>query len=141
MWKWETEHYNSVLENHEVLKFHFWEYINRNQTFILDFHRPFICSVLYISQFIHGSHSIVYTDNSFMAPSLHRQFIIWLLLYILHRQFIQKWLLLHTENSHFSTQTIKNGSYSKPTVNKGLLLYSLQRQFIHKWLLLYKDYS
>jgi hypothetical protein len=25
--------------------FHFWEYINGNQTFILDSHRPFICSV------------------------------------------------------------------------------------------------
>ncbi len=25
-------------------QFHFWEYINGNQTFILDYHRPFICS-------------------------------------------------------------------------------------------------
>jgi hypothetical protein len=25
-------------------QFHFWEYINRNQTLILDSHRPFICS-------------------------------------------------------------------------------------------------
>jgi hypothetical protein len=25
-------------------QFHFWEYINGNQTFILDSHRPFICS-------------------------------------------------------------------------------------------------
>jgi hypothetical protein len=25
---------------------HFWEYINGNQTFILDSHRPFICSAL-----------------------------------------------------------------------------------------------
>ncbi len=24
---------------------HFWEYINRNQTFIFDSHQPFICSV------------------------------------------------------------------------------------------------
>jgi hypothetical protein len=24
---------------------HFWEYINGNQTFILNSHRPFICSV------------------------------------------------------------------------------------------------
>jgi hypothetical protein len=26
-------------------QFHFWEYINWNQSFILDSHRPFICSV------------------------------------------------------------------------------------------------
>ncbi len=26
-------------------QFHFWEYINVNQTFISDSHRPFICSV------------------------------------------------------------------------------------------------
>jgi hypothetical protein len=26
-------------------QFHFWEYINGNQTFILDSHRPFLCSV------------------------------------------------------------------------------------------------
>ena len=37
----ETEHYISVLE----LTLYFWEYINGNQTFILDSHRPFICSV------------------------------------------------------------------------------------------------
>jgi hypothetical protein len=40
---WETEHYNSVLEITR-LRFHFLEFINQNQTFILDFHRPFICS-------------------------------------------------------------------------------------------------
>jgi hypothetical protein len=27
------------------MQFHFWEYTNRNQTFILDSHRQFICSV------------------------------------------------------------------------------------------------
>ncbi len=31
--------------NYEAPQFHFWEYINGNQTFILDSHRPFICSV------------------------------------------------------------------------------------------------
>jgi hypothetical protein len=28
----------------EASQFHFWEYINGNQTFILDSHRPFICN-------------------------------------------------------------------------------------------------
>ncbi len=44
---WETEHCNSVLEITRPWKFHFWEYINRNQTFILDSHRPFIWRVEY----------------------------------------------------------------------------------------------
>ncbi len=43
---WETEHYNSDLKINETTQFHFWEYINRNQTFILRSHRPFICSVI-----------------------------------------------------------------------------------------------
>jgi hypothetical protein len=39
---WETEHYNSVLEMAvSFLGIHQWE----PQTFILDSHRPFICSV------------------------------------------------------------------------------------------------
>jgi hypothetical protein len=42
--KWETEHYNFVLKN-KAPQFHFWEYINWDQTCILDSHRPFICSV------------------------------------------------------------------------------------------------
>ncbi len=33
------------LGNKEVSRFHFWEYINGNPTFILDSHWPFICSV------------------------------------------------------------------------------------------------
>jgi hypothetical protein len=37
---WETEHYNSVLE----ITVSFLGYIKRKQTFILDSHRPFICS-------------------------------------------------------------------------------------------------
>jgi hypothetical protein len=42
---WETEHYNSAAQ------FHFWEYINGNQTFILDSHWPFICSAIFTSIF------------------------------------------------------------------------------------------
>ncbi len=42
---WETEHYKSVFGNNKAPHIHFWEYINRNQTIILDSHRPFICSV------------------------------------------------------------------------------------------------
>jgi hypothetical protein len=30
--------------NNKAAQFHFWKYINGNQTFILDSHRPFICS-------------------------------------------------------------------------------------------------
>jgi hypothetical protein len=37
-------------------QFHFWEYINWNQPFILNFHRPFICSaysvLLTLSQYL-----------------------------------------------------------------------------------------
>jgi hypothetical protein len=30
--------------NNEAAHFYFWEYINLNQTFMLDYHWPFICS-------------------------------------------------------------------------------------------------
>jgi hypothetical protein len=94
------------------MQFHCWEYTNRNQTHMFDTHRPFICSVVYINQPINT----------------------WLILYS---------LLIRGSYSTVYNPTCRdnsfiNGSYSKPTVNKGLLLYSLKRQFIHKWLLLYK---
>ncbi len=36
---------NFAAANNKAAKFHFWEHINRNQTYILDSHRPFLCSV------------------------------------------------------------------------------------------------
>ncbi len=33
-----------LFSNNEATQFRFWEYINRNQTFILGSHRPLICS-------------------------------------------------------------------------------------------------
>ncbi len=45
---WETEHYNYVREITRPCSF--YEYINRNQTFIMNSHRPFICSVHFITK-------------------------------------------------------------------------------------------
>ncbi len=44
-------------------QFHFWKYINGKQTFILDIHRPFICSVC-------PSHSIFMPIPQLSWPSL-----------------------------------------------------------------------
>ncbi len=51
MWKLGDRTLLFCLGNNEAVQFHFWEHINRNQTFILDSHRPFICSVSW-KQFI-----------------------------------------------------------------------------------------
>ncbi len=45
MWKLGDRTLQFCFGNKEVPQFHFWEYINRNQTFILYSHRSFICSV------------------------------------------------------------------------------------------------
>ncbi len=48
--------------NKEAAEFHFWEYINGNQTFILDFHRPFICSApieFHFWEYINGNQTFI----------------------------------------------------------------------------------
>ncbi len=44
MWKLGDRNLYFCFGNNEALP-HFWEYINQNHTFILDSHRPLICSV------------------------------------------------------------------------------------------------
>jgi hypothetical protein len=45
MWKLEDGTLKFYIGNNEATHFHSWENINQNQKFILDSHRPFICSV------------------------------------------------------------------------------------------------
>jgi hypothetical protein len=41
-----------LLRNKEAAQFYFWKYINGSQIFILDSHRPFICSAEYTTLFL-----------------------------------------------------------------------------------------
>jgi hypothetical protein len=45
MWKLGDRTLWFCFENNKATQFHFWEYINWNQTFISDSHQPFICSM------------------------------------------------------------------------------------------------
>jgi hypothetical protein len=45
MWKLRDRTLQFCFGNSKAAHFHFWEYINWKQTFKLDSHRPFICSV------------------------------------------------------------------------------------------------
>jgi hypothetical protein len=46
--------FKSCFGNKEASQFHFWEYTKGNLAFILDSHRPFICSV-----YISGQHTVL----------------------------------------------------------------------------------
>jgi hypothetical protein len=52
------------------LQFHFWEYINGNQTFILDSHRPFICSVG--NKFMPAETRVEYRAGIEPGPAVHQ---------------------------------------------------------------------
>jgi hypothetical protein len=44
---------NIIILEITTAQFHFWEYINGNQTFIVDSHRPFICSAFHAKYLTH----------------------------------------------------------------------------------------
>ncbi len=64
---WETEHYNSVLE----ITIHFWEYINGNQTFILDIHQLHLqCTTAYSELVTHKVPANTHTELEFIIVHL-----------------------------------------------------------------------
>ncbi len=50
---WDSGDRTFCFGNNKSAQFHFWEYLNRNQTFILDSRWPFICCVdLYVRNYM-----------------------------------------------------------------------------------------
>ncbi len=69
MWKLGDKILQFYLRNNEAAQFYFLEFINWNQAFILDFHRPFICSVFHRPPFL------LVTKHPVAIKSLSRLYI------------------------------------------------------------------